>query len=120
MSGTIGIGFQGFSVGMMWMPEWEESDRATRVIWVAIYAEARRPLFVLFNQIRGVHGICRFPSVITLQISFPPDQELESFVLPKVAVCFDRLHLVFFFSPNKVRWRSGEIGAMCRSFAIGR
>ena len=73
MSGTIGIGFQGSSVDRMWMPEWEKSDRATRVIWVAIYAKVGRPLFVLFNQIWGVDGVSRFPSIVTLRVSFPPD-----------------------------------------------
>ena len=49
MSGTMGIGFQGSSVGKTWWLEWGESDRATQVIWVAIYVEARHPLFVLFD-----------------------------------------------------------------------
>ena len=120
VSGTIGIGFQGSSVGKRWMPEWVKSDRATRVIRVAIYAKVGRPLFVLFYQIWGVNGISGFPCVIAFRISFPPDQELESFVSPEVAMCLDGLHLVFFFSADKVRWWSGEVGAVCRSFAIGR
>ena len=119
MSGTIGIGFQGSSVGRRWMPEWVKSDRATRVIRVAIYVEARRPLFVLFYQIRGVDGVGGFPCVVAFRVSFPPDQELESFVSPEVAMCLDGLHLVFFFSFDKVRWRPGKVGAVCGSFAIG-
>ena len=120
MSGTIGIGFQGSSVDGMWMPEWEKSDRATRVIWVTIYAKVGRPLFVLFDQIWGVDGVGRFPGIVTLRISFPPDQELESFVSPKIAMCLDGLHFIFFFSADKVRWWSGEVRAVCGSFAIGR
>ena len=87
--GTIGIGFQGSSVGMRWMPEWGKSDRATRVIRVTIYTKVRCPLFVLFDQIRCMDGVGRFPCVVTLWVSFPPDQELESFVSPKVMVCLD-------------------------------
>ena len=49
VSGTIGIGFQGSSVGKMWMPEWVKSDRATRVIRVAIYAKVGRSLAVFFD-----------------------------------------------------------------------
>ena len=120
MSGTMGIGFQGSSVGRMWMPEWVKSDGATRVIWVAIYTKVGHPLFVLFDQIWGVNGVGRFPCIVALWVSFPLDQELESFVSPKVAVCLDGLHLVFFFSADKVRWWSGEVRAVCRSFAIGQ
>ena len=120
VSGTIGIGFQGSSVGRMWRPEWVKSDRATRVIRVAIYAKAGRPLFVLFYQIWGMDGVRGFPGIVTLRVSFPPDQELESFVSPEVAMCLDGFYLVFFFSADKVRWWSGEVGAVCRSFAIGR
>ena len=89
MSEMIGIGFQGSSVGMKWMPEWEKGDGMTRVIWVAIYAEAGHLLFVFSDQIRGVNRVSRLPSVIAFWISFPLDQELESFVSPKVAVCLD-------------------------------
>ena len=120
VSGMMGIGFQGSSVGKMWRPEWVKSDRATRIIRVAIYAKSRCPLFVLLYQIWGMNGISRFPGVIALWVSFPLDQELESFVSPKIAVCLDGFHLVFFFSADEVRWRPGEIGAMCGSFAIGR
>ena len=102
------------------MPEWVKSDGATRVIWVAIYAKAGRPLFVFPYQIWGMDGARGFPGVVTLRISFPPDQKLESFVSPKVAVCLDGLYLIFLFSADKVRWWSGEIGAVCGGFAIGR
>ena len=120
MSGTIGIGFQGSSVGKMWMPEWMKSDGATRVIWVAIYAKVGRLLLVLFNQIWGMYRVSWFPRVVTFRIPFPPDQELESFVSPEIAMCLDGLHLVFFFSTDKVRWWSGEVRAVCGGFAIGR
>ena len=120
MSGMMGIGFQRSSVGKTWMPEWEKGDGATRVIRVAIYAKAGRPLFVLFHQIQSMNRVSRFPGVIAFRVSLPPDQELKSFVLPKVVMCLDRFHLIFFFSTNKVRWWLGEVGAVCRSFAIGQ
>ena len=120
MSGTIGIGFQGSSVDRTWRPEWGKSDGATRVIRVAIYAKIGRPLFVLFYQIWGMDGAGRLPSVIALRVSFPPDQELELLVPPKVAMCLDGLHFVFFFPADKVRWWSGEVGAVSGSFAIGQ
>ena len=102
------------------MPEWEKGDGATQVIWVAIYVKVRRPLFVLFHQIWCVDGVSWLPSVITFRVFFPPDQELKSFVLPGVSVCLDGLHLIFFFSADKVRRRSGEVRAVCGGFAIGR
>ena len=120
MSGTIGIGFQESSVGKTWMPEWVKSDGTTRVIRVAIYAKTGCPLFVFFYQIWGMDGICGFPGIVALRVSFPPDQELKSFVSPKVAVCLDGLHFIFFFSADKVRWWPGEVGTVCGSFAIGR
>ena len=89
VSGTIGIGFQGSSVGMLWMPEWGKSDRATRVIRVATYTKARCPLFVLPDQIGSMDRVRGFPCVIAFWVSLPPDQELKSFVSSEVAVCLD-------------------------------
>ena len=66
--GTMGIGFQGSR-----LPEWGEDDGATRVIRVAIYAKSWRPLFVLFDQIGGMHGVRGFPCVIARGIAFPSD-----------------------------------------------
>ena len=87
VSGTMGIGFQGSSLGSL--PEWGEDDRATRVIRVAIYAKSWRPLFVLLYQIGGVYGLCGFPCVITRGITFPPDQKLELLVPAEVLVTAD-------------------------------
>ena len=53
VSGTMGIGFQGSRLGSL--PEWRKDDGTTRVVRVAIYAKSWCPLFVLFNQIRGVY-----------------------------------------------------------------
>ena len=82
--GTMGIGFQGSR-----LPEWGKDDRATRVIRAAIYAKSWRPLFVLSNQIRCVHGVRGFPCVIAWGIAFPPDQELELLVPAEVPVTAD-------------------------------
>ena len=73
MSGTMGIGFQRSSVDIMMKPGQGKSDRAIQVIRVAIYAEVGCPLFVLFDQIGCMNRVSRFSSVVTLQISFPPD-----------------------------------------------
>ena len=108
--GTMGIGFQGSRLGSL--PEWGEGDGSTRVIRVAIYAKSWRPLFVLFDQIGSMHGVSGFPCVITWSIAFPPDQELELLVPAEVPVTADRLHLVFFFSADKVRWWPGEVWAV--------
>ena len=97
-----------------------KSDGTTRVIWVAIYAKAGHPLFVLFYQIWCMYGIGRLPSVVALWVSFPLDQELESFVPSEVLVCLDGFHFIFFFPFNKVRWWLGEVWAMCGGFAIGQ
>ena len=71
VSGTMGIGFQGSRLGSL--PEWGESDRAARVIRVTIYAKSWCPLFVLFDQIRGMYGVCGFPCVIAWGVAFPPN-----------------------------------------------
>ena len=87
VSGTMGMGFQGSRLGSL--PEWGKDDGATRVIRVAIYAKPWRPLFVFFDQIRGVYGVCGFPCVIARGIAFPPDQELELLVPAEVPVTVD-------------------------------
>ena len=87
VSGTMGMGFQGSRLGSL--PEREKGDGTTRVIWVAIYVESWRPLFVLFDQIGGMYGIRGLPCVIAWGIAFPPDQELEFLVSAEVPVTAD-------------------------------
>ena len=87
VSGTMGMGFQGSRLGSL--PEWGKDDGTTRVIRVAIYVKPWRPLFVLFDQIGGMYGICRFPCVIARGIALSPDQELELLVLAEVPVTAD-------------------------------
>ena len=50
MLGMIGIGFQGSRLGRL--PEWGKGDGVTRVVWAAIYAESRHPLFVFSYQVK--------------------------------------------------------------------
>ena len=87
VSETMGIGFQGSRLGSL--PEWGKDDGATRVIWVAIYAESWRPLFVLFDQLRSVYGISWFPGIVAWGVAFPPNQELELLVPAEVLVTAD-------------------------------
>ena len=87
MSGTMGIGFQGSRLESL--PEWGKGDGTTRVIRVTIYAESWRPLFVLFNQIGSMYGVCGLPCVIARSIALPPDQELELFVPAGIPVTAD-------------------------------
>jgi hypothetical protein len=49
---------------------------------------------VLFQKIRSVQLIFRFPCVICFWVSFPFEEILKPFVLPEVAMTSDRLHLV--------------------------
>ena len=84
VSGTMGIEFQGSR-----LPEWGKDDRTTRVIRVAIYTKSWRPLFVLFDQIGCVHGVCGFPCIIARGVAFPPDQELELLVPAEIPVTAD-------------------------------
>ena len=87
VSGTMGIGFQGSRSGSL--PERGKDDEATRVIRVAIYAKSWRSLFVLFDQIGGMHGVRGLPCVIARGIAFPPNQELELLVLAEIPVAAD-------------------------------
>ena len=87
MLGMIEIGFQGSRLGRLL--EWGKGDGATQVIWAAIYAESRHPLFVFSYQVRGMNGASWFPCVITWSISLLLDQELELLVFAKVPVAVD-------------------------------
>ena len=59
-----------------------------------------------------------FPCVVAIRISNPFDKVLEVLVTSMVSVINDTLYLVFLFSINKVRWRLGEVGAMCSCFVV--
>jgi hypothetical protein len=71
------------------MPEWGKEDRATRVIRVAIYAKAGRPLFILHYQFRGMDCVSWFPCVIAFGISFLSDKKLELLAPSEVLVAAD-------------------------------
>jgi hypothetical protein len=59
-----------------------------------------------------MYRVSRFPDVVTFGISFPLDQILEFLISSKVMITVDELHLIFFFSSDKVRWWSGEVWSM--------
>ena len=73
-----------------------------------------------FKNIRGMDVPGRFPCVVAFWVAFPFYEILQGPVAPKVSVITDLLHFIFCFSIDKVRWWSGEVGAVCGSFAIGR
>ena len=73
-----------------------------------------------FKDIQGMDVLGRFPCVVTFWVAFPFYEILKGFVMPEMLVIMDLLHLVFHFSIDKVRWWSGEVRAVHRSFAIGR
>ena len=60
-----------------------------------------------------------FPSVVTFGVPFPFHEVLQGPIAPEGPVIANLLHFVFFFSVDKVRWWSGEVRAVCGSFAIG-
>ena len=84
------------------------------------YVVQGRLSVVVLDRFRGMDIPDRFPRVVAFRVSLPFDQVLQGLVAPKEPVITDQLHLVFFFSVDKVRWWSGEVGAVCDGFAIGR
>ena len=75
---------------------------------------------VVFDHVRGMDVPDRLPRVVAFRVSLPFDQILQGLVAPEEPVITDPLHFVFFFSVDKVRWWSGEVGAVRGGFAIGR
>ena len=73
-----------------------------------------------FYEFWGMYLISWFPHIVTFGVALPFREVLECFGVPMMLVAADELHLVFCFSFNKVRWWSGEVGAVSSHFAIGR
>ena len=86
----------------------------------ASYASGGRLPVILFEQVRGVDLVSWFPRVVTVRVSFPFDQVLECSRPSMASMIDDLFHFIFFFSVDKVRWRSGEVGPVRVRFAIGR
>ena len=71
------------------------------------------------NKVRCVYLLRRLPRVVGLWISAPLDEVLELSRPSVTSVASYLLHFVLLFSLDKVRWRSGEVGAVGGRFAIG-
>ena len=59
-----------------------------------------------------------FPGIVSLGVSFPFDQVLESSPSPKVAMVSDGLDFIFFLSIDDVWGRSREVGSVLFRFLI--
>ena len=73
-----------------------------------------------FKDVRGMDVPGRFPCIIAFRVTFPFYEILQGLAAPEMPMIVDLLHFIFRFSIDKVRWWSGEVGAVCGSFAIGR
>src|SRR6266436_8992909 len=73
---------------------------------------------IMLYEIRGMDLVSWFPSVITLGISLPFDQVLESFRASEVSVCDNPFDFVFLFSVNEVRRWPGEVWTVRSRFVI--
>jgi hypothetical protein len=67
---------------------------------------------IKFDEFRRMDLIGVFPGVVTFGVAYPFDQILRDFGLPPGPMGSDLFHLVFFFSINQIRWRSGEVWAV--------
>ena len=74
---------------------------------------------IAFDQMWAVYLSLVFPGIVAFRVSFPFDQVLEPSRPAMTPMVFDLFHFIFFFSSNKVRWGSGEVGAMAGVFVIG-
>ena len=72
-----------------------------------------------FKSVRSMDVPGRLPRVIAFRVTRPFYEILQGLVTPGVSVITDLLHFIFRLSVDKVRWWSGEVGAVCGSFAIG-
>ena len=73
-----------------------------------------------FDQVRSVHLISWFPSIVAFRIPLPLYQILKPFRPAMTSVVFDLFHFIFILPSDKVRWGSGEVWPMDGVFAIGR
>jgi len=88
---------------------------------VSSFYPLERVAFVIkFDEVGRMDLIGIFPGIVAFGVSLPFDEVLELSGPSITSVAFDQLHFVFRFSINQIRWRSGEIGAVRGSFAIGR
>ena len=97
-----------------------ESDGAFAIEVGRFYVCYRRLSVIGFKDIRGMDVPGRFPCIVAFWVAFPFHKILQGLVTPEIPVVTDLLHFVFRFAVDKVRWRSGEVRAVCGSFAIGR
>jgi hypothetical protein len=77
-------------------------------------------LVILSDQLICQYGHFWLPSVIAMWIALPFDQVLELSAFSLEPVIDNGLDFVLFFVSDQVGWRSEKVGAVCRSFAIGR
>ena len=73
-----------------------------------------------FSELRSVNLVSWFPGIVRLWIPFPLDKILESSSPTGVSMIDHLLHLVFFFSFDKVRGWPRIVGSVCVRFTIGR
>ena len=77
-------------------------------------------LVIGFNELWSVDLVSWFPGVVHFWIPYPLDKILESSSPSGMPVIDHFLHLVFFFSFDKVRRWPRIVGPMCVCFTIGR
>ena len=97
-----------------------KSDGAFVIRAGCFYVRCGRLSVIGFKDVRGMDVLGRFPCVIAFRVTFPFYEILQGLVTPKIPVVTDLLYFVFRFAVDKVRWRPGEVRAVCGSFAIGR
>ena len=83
------------------------------------YVRYGRLSVIGFKNIRGMDVPGRFPCVVAFRVTLPFYEILQGLVAPEVPVVTDFVHFIFRLSVDKVRWWSGEVGAVCGGFAIG-
>ena len=75
-------------------------------------------LVILTDQLVGEYITVIFPGIVSLGVSSPFDQVLESLPSPKVAMISDGLDFIFFFSVDDVWGRSREVGSVLFRFTV--
>ena len=73
---------------------------------------------ILPKEIRGIHLVSWFPSVIALGIAPPLYEILERSGASVESVISNLLHFVLFFIIDQVRWGMGIVWTMGRCFDV--
>ena len=73
---------------------------------------------ILLEEIQGVHLVSWFPGVVTFRVALPLNEILECSRSSMESMVPDLLHFILFFIIDQVRWGTGVVWTMGKSFDV--